>query len=150
MRAGSVASSGARHAVVAVGEALVVALIIATVLLALSPLYRPAETLSGTTAVDAGRGGGVIVVPDGTFAGTTTATLNPGGSETWAMAACYQNGTIVYKQYVKNSADNTATFTLGPTPSWSGGAATCTAEEGYFFKGTRWRVLASTTFSVSG
>ncbi len=58
MRAGSLATSGFRHALVAIGEAVVVALIIATVLLALSPLYRPAETLSGTSAVDAGRARG--------------------------------------------------------------------------------------------
>jgi len=149
MRAGSVASSGFRHALVALGEALVVALIIATVLVVLSPLYRPAETLTGTTGVDAG-GRGSITVADGVFAGTTTGTLNPGGSDTWAMASCYQGGTLVYRQYVRNGADNTVTFTLGPTPSWSGGAATCTAEEGYFFKGSRWRVMADTTFNVSG
>jgi hypothetical protein len=148
MRAGSAASSGARHAIVAAGEALVVALIIATVLLVLSPLYRPAETLSGTTGVDAG-GRGHITVPDGVFAGTTTATLNPGGSGTWAYAACYQNDTLVYAQYVKASG-TTATFTLGPTPSWTFGAATCVAKEGYWGSNGRFRVIADTTFNVSG
>ena len=148
MPAGSAASTGARHAIVAIGEALVVALIIATTLLVLSPLYRPAETLSGTTGVDAG-GRGHITVPDGVFAGTTTATLNPGGTGTWAYAACYQNDTLVYAQYVKASG-STATFTLGPTPSWTYGAATCVAQEGYWGSNGRFRVIADTTFSVSG
>ena len=148
MRTGSVASSGARHAIAALGEALVVALIIATVLVVLSPLYRPAETLSGTSAVDAG-GRGQITVPDGVFGGTTTATLNPGGSGTWAYAACSQNDTLVYAQYVMASG-TTATFTLGPTPSWTSGPADCTAQEGYWGSNGRWRVIASTTFSAAG
>lgn len=149
MQAVSHARSGLRHALGAVGEAAVIALIIAIVLVALSPFYAPASTLSGTTGVDAG-GRGVISVPDGTFGGTTTATLNPGGSDIWAMAECYQNGTIVYRQYVRNSAENTATFTLGPTPSWLAGAADCLAEEGYWGKSGRWRVIADTTFHVGG
>ena len=149
MRAGSTASSGARHAIVAIGEALVVALIIVTVLLVLSPLYRPAETISGTTGVDAGHRGH-IAVPDGVFGGTTTATLNPGGSETWAKAECYRDDVLVYAQFVRASAENTATFNLGPTPSWTFGAASCTAVEGYWSNTNRWRVIASTTFNVSG
>lgn len=149
MQAASYAKSGLRHALVAIGEAGVVALILAALFLALSPIYRPAGTLSGTTGVDAGARG-TITVPDGIFAGTTTGTINPGGSDIWAMAECYQNGTIVYRQYVKNNAENTVTFTLGPTPSWYGGAAECIAQEGYWFRGSRWRVIAETTFHTSG
>ena len=149
MQAGHVARSGLRHALLAIGEAAIVAIILATIFLALSPVYRPAGTLSGTTGVDAGNRG-TISVPNGVFAGTTTGTVNPGGSDIWAMAECYQNGTVVYRQYVKNNAQNTVTFTLGPTPSWSGGDAECFAYEGYWFKGSRWRVIAQTTFSVSG
>jgi hypothetical protein len=149
MRAGSLAISGLRHALVAVGEAAVVALIVALVLLALSPIYRPAGTLLGTSGVDAG-GRGVITVADGVFGGTTTGTLNPGGADKWAMAECYQGGVLVYRQYVKNGADNTVTFTLGPTPSWLGGPAACNAYEGTFAKTGRFRAIASTTFDVSG
>ena len=55
----------------------------------------------------------------------------------------------MYAQYVKASG-STATFTLGPTPSWTYGAATCVAQEGYWGSNGRFRVIADTTFSVSG
>ncbi len=42
------------------------------------------------------------------------------------------------------------TFTLGPTPSWSGGSADCVAEVGYFARNGRFRVQAQVTFSVVG
>ena len=40
-------------------------------------------------------------LPDGAFGGTTTATVNPGGEGTWARAFCYQDGAMVYGQYVQ-------------------------------------------------
>ena len=149
MQAGHVARSGLRHALLAIGEAAIVAIILATIFLALSPVYRPAGTLSGTTGVDAGNRG-TISVPNGVFAGTTTGTVNPGGSDIWAMAECYQNGTLVYRQFVESGADSTAMFKLGPTPLWQGGAAACKAFEGYWSHSGRWRTIASTTFNVSG
>jgi hypothetical protein len=36
---------------------------------------------------------------------------------------------MVYGQYVVVNADNVATFRLGPTQVWTGGYASCTAEE---------------------
>jgi hypothetical protein len=106
---------------------------------------------NGATSAFAARSSGVITVPDGVFAGTTTATANPGGEGTWVMAECYQNGAVAYRQYVKvDPLTHQATLTLGPTPSWSSGAASCYAEEGTWFKGSRWRVVATTTFEVSG
>ena len=79
----------------------------------------------------------------------TISSFNPGGT-VWAFAQCYQGGTLVYAQYVKASSSNTATFTLGPTPMWQGGDADCTAQEGYWGRNGRWRVVASTTFHVDG
>jgi hypothetical protein len=99
----------------------------------------------------AGRNSGTLSIPDGSFGGTTTATANPGGAGAWVMAECFQNGTVVYRQYVQmDPATNQATLKLGPTPSWTSGAASCRGEEGTWFKGSRWRVIATTTFSVSG
>jgi hypothetical protein len=147
VRAVSTAASGVRHLSEVGLQALIIVGIVAALLLALSPMFSPAEDLAGINGANA-RGGGVITVPDGQFGGTTTATLNPGGA-VWALAECYQNGTLVYAQYVKASSSNTATFTLGPTPMWQGGAANCTAEEGSWGKNGRWRVVASTTFNVS-
>ena len=103
------------------------------------------------TGALAGRATGTVTVPDGVFAGTTTATANPGDEDTWAMAVCSQAGTVVYRQAVKvDPSTHQATFTLGPTPLWSGGGASCRAEEGTWFKGSRWRTVATTTFEVSG
>jgi hypothetical protein len=57
MRALSTAASVVRHSVGAVGEALLIAAIIAALLLALAPVYAPANFLSGTGVADAARGG---------------------------------------------------------------------------------------------
>ena len=147
MRAVSATASGFRHLSGVGLQALIIVGIVAALLLALSPVFAPAEDLAGINGANA-RGGANITVPDGRFAGTTTATLNPGGA-VWAFAQCYQDGTLVYAQYVKNNSSNTATFTLGPTPMWQGGAANCTAEEGTWGKNGRWRAVASTTFNVT-
>lgn len=94
-------------------------------------------------------GGGTtstFVVPDGTFGGTTTAR---GGTGSWVHAVCYQNGSIAYEQWVRYGAAKTAVLTLGPTPSWYGGSATCIGQDGYF-SNSRWRVNATDEFTVSG
>ena len=149
MRAVSSTASVVRH-ISGVGlQALIIVGIVATLLLALSPVFKPAEDIAGIAGVSAARTTGHITVPDGVFAGTTTATLNPGGDTAWAYVECFQNGTLVYQQYLKGNLSNEATFSLGPTPLWSSGAANCTAEEGYWGKNMHWRTLAATTFSVS-
>ena len=142
----TVAASGVRHLAGVGLQALLIVGIVAALLLALSPMFRPAEGLAGINGANA-RGSVVIAVPDGRFAGTTAATLSS-GSAVWALAECYQGGTLVYGQYVKASS-NTATFTLGPTPLWKSGPADCTAEAGGWGSNGRWRAVASTTFHVS-
>jgi len=54
MRAVSTVASGLRHSAVAIAEALLVAAIIAGLLLALSPVYQPADFLAGTESAQAG------------------------------------------------------------------------------------------------
>jgi len=87
-------------------------------------------------------------VDDGRFATTTTAHRGS-TSATWVHAKCSQNGKVVYEQYVKYGTSWTATLTLGPTPSWSGGSATCIGEDGWWHNGSRWRVIASDSFTAS-
>ena len=128
-----------------------------TVRAALAPLTRGVllAALAGVLIVGtafAAKGGGHntvsnFQVTDGVYATTTTAY---GGTGSWAHAKCYQNGTLVYEQFVRFSTDGTATLTLGPTPSWTGGAASCVGEDGWWQNGTRWRVNGTDTFSVSG
>jgi hypothetical protein len=141
--------AGARHVAGVSLEAIVLALIITLVLVLAGPIYRPATTLSGTADVEAGgRNSGHISVPDASFGTITTATVNPGGDNVWVYAECYQNGIAVYGQYAKADVNNHAALGLGPTPLWQGGAATCMAQEGYWSKTMRWRVLAQTTFQA--
>lgn len=107
-----------------------------------------APVLAGKPAGRAGSGG-TVRVDNGVFAGTTTAYAGP-ASATWVRALCYQNGRLVLEQYRAFNSTRTATLTLGPTPSWSGGSATCTAQDGYWRNGSTWRVTSTSSFSVSG
>lgn len=44
----------------------------------------------------------------------------------WAKIECSQNGHLVYAQYADLTPPLVQSgFTFGPTPSWSGGAASC-------------------------
>ncbi len=94
-------------------------------------------------------GAASISVPDGVFGGTTTATANPGG-DTWVHVQCFtvEDGSMGMEAYSKVDANNQATFTLGPTPSWGSGAAACVAEEGTWGK-RGFRAIATTTFVVN-
>jgi hypothetical protein len=81
-----------------------------------------------------------------TFTVQTTATAYP-----WVTVKCSQNGTVVYQQ--SNAMYLTASaFTLGPTPMWQGGAASCTASlenwDNYSKNGSIVE-LASMTFAVN-
>ena len=147
MRAVPTIASGTRH-IAGVGlQALLIAAILGLAALAASAIYKPAAFIAGVDNANAARNySGHISVPDGNYGDTTVATVNPGG-DVWVRARCYQ-GSLVYEQYVKTNGDNQATLTLGPTPNWTGGDATCTAQEGTFGKTNRWKVLAETTFNA--
>ncbi len=93
--------------------------------------------------------GAVVKVDDGVFGGTTTAYAGPSNA-TWVRALCYRNGTLVYEQYRMFDSSRRATLQLGPTPSWSGGAASCTAQDGYWRNGSTWRVTSTSSFFVTG
>jgi hypothetical protein len=112
-----------RHLAGAAIEALVVALLIAIALLALSPVSPKAGELAGLSDAQA-RGKSSITVPDGVFGQAVMATVNPGGSGVWAYAACFQDGQTVWAQYVRPDAENHAVFGLGAS---AGLAATLTA-----------------------
>jgi hypothetical protein len=143
------------HSGQAVAEALLVAAIIAGVLLALSPIYAPARDLAGTGDAAAARSSGHITV-DGpvSYGGTTTATVNPGGTDVYVFVQCYapnMDGKYVYAAYSPVNSRNVAS--IGPLASalWTSGGASCTAQEGYFTRNGfgKWVVSASTTFKVT-
>ena len=129
------------HSGLAVIEAAIVVAIIAALFLALSPVIRPdtrrrpwLASLSGPRA---------LVVPNGTFAGTSTATAS---GAYLGPRQVLTGGTLVYEQWVKSDSARHATFTLGPTPMWQSGSASCWAEDGTW-NNSRWRQNATTTFS---
>ncbi len=109
--------------------------------------------IAGTAFAAKGGNGGAktsyatVAVPNGVFGGTVQASTTPG---LWVYAACSQGGTVVYQQYVQTAASGYATLQLGPTPMWSGGAASCTGQAGSFSSNGTFRVAGSTTFTVSG
>jgi len=114
---------------------------------------------AGTALAAKGGGGGatgVISVPNATYGGMTTATVNPGTEGTYVLVQCYApdfGGAYVYAAYFPvDSSSKTAT--IGPLSStlWSRGDASCRAQEGYYTRNGfgRWVSLATTTFSVSG
>jgi hypothetical protein len=79
-----------------------------------------------------------------TFTISTTATPYP-----FVHLMCYQGGTLVGegRQGFFAGALGNQWFTLGPTPSWQGGAADCKAN---LEKSTNrgWSVLGTTSFPV--
>jgi hypothetical protein len=108
---------------------------------------------AGTTLAGKPGGGGsttaTVRVDNGVYGGTTTAYAGPPAA-TWVRALCYQSGKLVLEQYRQFDSTRRATLVLGPTPSWTGGAATCTAQDGYWRNGSTWRVTSTSSFSVSG
>jgi hypothetical protein len=61
-----------------------------------------------------------------TFDVTTTATDDP-----IIMNRCYQNDSLVSQETLRVDPENSLysrTFTLGPSPAWTGGGADCTAD----------------------
>jgi hypothetical protein len=80
-----------------------------------------------------------------TFTVSTTATAYP-----WVELRCYQGGANVYYASVGYypSYMFPQTFTLGPTPSWSGGAANCTASL-VSYDTRRTKVIATLGFGVT-
>jgi len=103
---------------------------------------------------DGGSGGGgggsvtsTINVPDGVFGEYVVASVRSDSSGLRVLFECSQAGDVVLRSYSNVSENGEATALMGPTPSWSGGAASCTAELGTW-NNSRWRAEAETAFDV--
>lgn len=108
MRALSTAASGARHSMIAIAEALLVAVIFAAVLLALSPISKPAESLAGVESVQAGALKGSIQVTFGTS--TTTLTLSAEGSIFTSFGCGFRANSKDYYMVVRGPALDTSSL----------------------------------------
>ncbi len=90
-----------------------------------------------------------VTVADQVFGGTATATVS-GKSGLYVYVKCSQAGGTALSAWERTDSNNQASFSMGPTPSWSSGSATCVAEAGHFDRRGRWQIEASTGFAVSG
>src|SRR5262245_61501679 len=117
MRTGSAGTATLRHVGLVALEALLVALLAWIGAMTLAGVNQSGGGLVG--AADAGRGHANLTVADGVFGGTTVAHANPGGAGTWVTVTCLQGNQVVLTQWAQVDANNNATLTLGPTPSWS-------------------------------
>jgi hypothetical protein len=79
-----------------------------------------------------------------TFDVSTSATSNP-----FVNLNCYQNGVLVMNSWSAFFSGGTNQNFGLYSPSWQGGAANCTADLGMLTNNGKWKVLASTSFSVS-
>ena len=98
---------------------------------------------------------GVITVSDAVYAGMTTATVNPGGADTYVFVQCYApdfNGAYVYAGVLPGGFDQPSSDRALWSTLWPQGDASCQAQEGYFTRNGfgRWVDLATTTFHVDG
>ena len=90
------------------------------------------------------------------FGDTVAVVFSTTEDEPWAHIACFReaidiNGEVVLAMVLEGYdylGDGSAAFTLGPTPSWSGGGADCVVELGRN-PGSRFHVLARYSFAVS-
>ena len=96
-----------------------------------------------------------ITAPDGLHFGDTfqpefTPPKNYDGG-LWARADCYRDGQHLYSGFVNldDTSDQDGPFVLGPTPSWQGGAASCTLQLVVYNGLKRDKVLASDDFDVA-
>lgn len=78
-----------------------------------------------------------------TFAVSTTETSNP-----FVNLNCYQNGVLVMDSWSAFFPGGSGQDFGLYSPSWQSGAANCQADLGMLANNGKWKVLASTSFSV--
>ena len=168
MRIISTGAAAMRHSAIAVAEALIVAAIVAALLLALAPVYQPADFLAGTESAQAAKGGNaarggggnggslsLVMVEDTNGNGapnhaeTVTFDLSTTADKPYVNVRCYQGTAFVYDGWAGFYAGAWfgQTFTLSSN-YWTGGAADCTARLVTWSKNGREQTLATLGFVV--
>ncbi len=152
MRAGSAIVSSVRHTIGVGLQALLIAAIVAGLAFAGSAVFGSAP--GGAYDVFAAKpvSGRITVAGPVAHGGSTTATVNPGGTDVYVFVQCYAaDGAYVYAAYSPVSAEKTASIGPLTSPVWAGGGANCTAQEGYFTRNGfgKWVVSAATEFTVN-
>ena len=135
-----------RHVGLVALEAVLVTMLVWLAAMTLAGMSPSGGGIAGTA--DAGRAAASLTIPDGSFGRTTVAEVVRADADSWIHATCTQGGSTVLTQWARLDDHGQATLQLGPTSTWSAGAADCAAEAGWFATNGRWRVEATTTFSV--
>ena len=138
----------ARHVVLVALEALLVAGLVWIAAMAMAGMSQSDGGITGSA--NAGRADARVTVAGGRLGGTSVVRVTPGGDRAWVHATCVRGDVTVLSQWARVDAKNRATLSFRSSPTWTNGAATCTAETGWFATNGRWRVQAATTFSVAG
>ena len=154
MRVLSTAASSVRHTTGALVEALLVLLIIGALALGAAALGGHAP--GGANSVLAARGGGSSIWIEGAGARTADGGLQYGDNVTFGYRSdsaqsiqlhCYQEGLVFAASGMLSAGDTT--FALGPSLSWTGGAADCSANLGHRSRSGRYVVEAHVDFAVA-
>jgi hypothetical protein len=161
MQTNSKGTAIASHGLGVGAQALLIALIVAALALALSPVVRPAASLAGVQTTNAASTSWIALRTTAGLAATrpalgSTVAFDSGYPKTVKnpriAVKCYQDGSLAYAE--AGAVD--ASFVLGGGGSdWlrSGGPAGCTADLFYFtYKGNvqAYHWLASTHFAAAG
>jgi hypothetical protein len=161
MQMNSKGTTLAGHGAGAIAEAFLIAMIIALLALALSPVLRPAASIAGVHTTSAASTSWIALKSSAALASSrpslgSTVGFDAGYPKTVknprVAVKCYQDGSLVYAE-AGSVADS---FVLGGASSdWvrSGGAANCQADLFYFtYKGKvqTYHWLASTDFAAAG
>jgi hypothetical protein len=136
-----------RHVVLVALEALLVATLVWIAAMTLAAFSQGDAGLTGSA--NAGRAVPSLEVADGRYGTMTIATARPVADGTWVHATCLQGTTVVLSQWAHVDSSGHASFQLGPTATWTSGAASCSAEQGWFSPNGRWRVQTTATFRVT-
>jgi hypothetical protein len=146
MRTGATGAATMRHVGLVALEALLVAAIV----------WIATMTLAGATQADGIIGSAnagpasSLAVGDARLGGSAMVTATPGEEGMWVHATCSQASTVVASEWSRIDGSHHATLGFDRSDRWTSGSATCAAEEGYFSANGRWRVIATTSFTVSG
>jgi hypothetical protein len=152
VQAARTASSVGRHTLVLIAEVLMILAIGVTIVIgaALATGQGPgADPALAGKGGRAGSGSVTVSFPDSAFGSEATGQVS-GGTVAWVHIYCrVTDGSVGLDTWRRPAVDGSFSVVLGPTPSWTGGGASCKADAGSFSRNGRFNVAGSTTFGVT-
>ena len=147
MPAGTTGAATIRHVGLVALEALLVAIIVWVTTMALAGASQADGLIGSATAGGPVRGLSVARDPS---SGGTVVSVDPTATADWLHVSCRgsvsRGAPTVGAQWIRIGSDHRVSVAF---PSVTRPAA-CVAEQGYFSANGKWRVLATTTFTIEG